>query len=139
MAKEVITNAKVVIDSYDFANNALDATINLGPDIIDVTGFSASAWREFLAGLLSWSVTLGFHHDFADNAVNEKLFDWVVARTAVTIEVTKADTTVAPTNPKWSGSVLFGSGVPVFGGSIGAVSGGSITLQGTGTLTRAVS
>lgn len=139
MAKELITDAKVVIDSYDFANNAFDATINLNADEIDTTGFNASAWREYLAGLLNWTVSLGFHHDFADAATNEKIYGWAVGRAAVTMEITKKDTTVSPTNPKWSGSILFTGNIPIFTGQIGALAGSTITLRGTGALTRSES
>lgn len=131
----VLNDVKVVIASTDLANKARSATINGDAEVLDTTGFGDSS-RTYAIGFKNWSVTVEFYDDFTDNDMNELLFSWW--GTSQTIEITKADTTVSATNPKYSGTVIFAT-TPLFNAAVGVVSGGTLTLQGSGTLTRAVS
>lgn len=131
----VLNDVKVVIASTDFANKAREVAINGDAEVLDTTGFGDSS-RTYAIGFKNWTVTISFYDDFADNDINELMFSWW--GTSQTIEITKADTTVSATNPKFSGTVIF-QNVPLFNASVGVVSGGQVTLQGSGTLTRAVS
>ena len=134
MAKEVLTDVKVVIASTDLGNKAKSVTIEANTEVLETTGFGDSA-RTYLLGFKDWQVTLEYWDDFADNDLNELLFSWW--GTSQTIEITKADTTVSATNPKYSGTVLITNPTLLRAG-VGQVEGGTLTLRGSGTLTRAV-
>lgn len=131
----VLNDCKVVIASTDFGNAARSVSITGDAEVLDTTGFGDSS-RTYAIGFKNWNVTIEFYDDFTDNSLNELFMSWW--GTSQTIEITKADTTVSASNPKFSGTVIFQT-VPLLQASVGAVSGGTLTLQGSGTLTRAVS
>jgi hypothetical protein len=135
MAGTVLNDVKVQIASTDFANKASAVTIEGDAETQDTTGFGDTN-RTFAVGFKNWRATINYYDQFADNDLNELLFGWW--GTSQTIAITKADTTVSTTNPKWTGYVLF-TQVPLFNASVGQISGGTLTLQGSGTLTRNVS
>lgn len=135
MSKEVLTDCEIVLGGYDFQSLANSVTISGDTEVIDVTGFDSSGTREYLLGFKNWTVTIEYWDDFADNALNEVLFGFW--GTSQTLTVTKADTTVSATNPKYSGTVLVTN--PTFmRAGVGQAAGGSLTLQGTGALQRIV-
>lgn len=135
MAAEILTNAKIQIDTYDLGNLCTSCEITYEAETRETTGFGDGA-RTYAIGFKNWTVTLNSFDDFSDNALNELLFGWV--GTTQAFKARKADTTIGATNPEFQGNVLITS-ARVFNASVGEVAGGSITLQGTGTLTRAVS
>lgn len=134
MAKEVLTNCRVEIDSVAYSNAFKSAEINGDTEVLETTGFGDTA-RTFAFGFKNWSVTLEFNDDFADNQLSEQRFAWWGTKKA--IKIRKDTGTISPTNPEYTGTVIFQT-VPLFAASFGEVSGGTMTLQGDGTLTRAV-
>lgn len=134
MAKELIQDAIVTIAGTDLQNAITSVEISGDAETQDATGFG-DPFRVFVVGFKNWTVNMNFHHDFADNGLNELLFGWW--GTQQTMTVRKQTGTISPTNPEYQGSVLFTT-VPVFNANVGEISGGTITLQGTGLLTRAV-
>lgn len=135
MAKEVLYDVEVILGGTDFQSHASAVTIQGDTEVIDVTGFDSSQTREYLLGFKSWTVTIEYWDDFADNDINEVLFGFW--GTSQTLTVTKADTTVSASNPKYSGTVLVTN--PTFmRAGVGQAAGGSLTLQGTGVLQRIV-
>lgn len=135
MAAVILTDAKIQIDTYDLANLCTSCEITYEAETRETTGFGDGA-RTYAIGFKNWSVTLNVFDDFADNGLNELMFGWV--GTSQAFKARKADTTISATNPEFQGTVLITS-VPVFRANVGDVAGGSLTLQGSGTLTRAVS
>lgn len=69
--------------------------------------------------------------------MNEKIDGWWRSTSTVTFAVRPVDTAVGATNPEWQGSVWIVS-APLLTAQFGQASGGSLTLQGDGALTRAV-
>lgn len=136
MAKELLKNCVVTIDGYPLNNLANQVSITMDAEMVETTGFT-DANRTYVKSFTSWSVTIGFFDDFADNALNEKVFDWALLNTPVPITIKKSNAAVSVTNPQFSGNVWF-QNVPLLNAQFGQASGGSITLQGDGTLTRAV-
>lgn len=135
MAKEILIDCKIVINSVDVSNYVNSVEIDGDAEVKDSTGFGDGT-RTYAVGYKNWSLKLNFMHDYADNGMNEQLYAWW--GTSQAIEITKADATVSATNPKFSGTGIFQS-VPLFNASVGEISGGSITVQGSGVLTRSVS
>lgn len=137
MAKKVLKNAKVVIDSFDFGNAVTDVEIDAQTREYDVTGMGDD-FDVILLGAKSWSMTINGNDDFADNNVNEKIFAWWDAGVAVTIEVTAEDTTVSATNPKYSGSIYI-LNPRLLQASVQGPAKFSLQCRGSGALTRATS
>lgn len=135
MAKTVITDAKVELGGTDLGNHVKSVSIEADTEQVDTTGFG-DTYRTSLLTIKNWTASVEFYDNFADNELNEDLFGYW--GTSQAFAVTKADTTVSTTNPKYSGYVLVKS-FPVFSGQFGQVAGGTLTLQGTGVLTRSVS
>lgn len=134
MAKEILTDCVVTINGVDLANGPTAVEINGDAETRDATGFG-DTHRVFKVGFKNWTMTIAFHHDFSDNGLNELLFDWWGTEQAITVK--KVTGATAATNPEFQGNVIFTS-VPLFNANVGELSGGSITLQGSGTLTRDV-
>lgn len=134
MAKEILTNCRVEIAAVAYSNSFMEAEISGEAEVKETTGFGDTN-RTYAVGFKNWSMTLRFNHDFADNMLNEQLFSWW--GTSQTVKVRKDAGAISVTNPEYSGTAIFAT-VPLFNANLGEVSGGSITLQGTGTLTRAV-
>ena len=134
MAKELLQDCVVDIGGTDLMNAITSVEIAGDAETRDATGFG-DTHRVFVVGFKNWTVTMNFHHDFADNAFNELLFGWW--GTTVAFKARKQTGIISPTNPEYQGNVIFTT-VPVFNANVGEISGGSITLQGTGTLVRAV-
>lgn len=135
MAAEILTDAKITLASTDLGNLCTSCEITYGAETKETTGFGDGA-RTYAAGFKEWSVTLNAFDDFADNGLNELMFGWV--GTSIAFKARKADTAISSTNPEFQGTVLVTSAT-VFRAQVGEVAGGSITLQGSGTLTRATS
>ncbi len=62
MAKLVLTNAVVKINSVDYSANINQVEIAVTADEVDTTAFSSTGWRTVTGGLKSGSVTLSFHN-----------------------------------------------------------------------------
>lgn len=135
MAGTVLNDVKVSIGGVDFANKASSVTLTGDAETLDTTGFGDSS-RTYAVGFKSWGGSVTFMDDFTDNGINESIFSWW--GTSQAIAIVKADTTTAATNPSFTGYVLITS-VPLLNAAVGQLSGGTISFQGIGTLTRNVS
>ena len=134
MPAEVIRDAKIQIASFDFGNLARACTITYNFPTLDTTGFGDTS-KTFVFDFSEWSVSIDFFDDFTDNGLNELLFTW--AGTTQAFKAAKADAVISPTNPEFRGNVLMTT-VPIFQAGVGVVAGGTLNLQGSGTLLRAV-
>lgn len=136
MAAEVLRDARVELGALVLGNTAREVTVEWENELLESTGFGDTA-RTYVRGFSIWRVTLAFYEDFTDNGLSEQLFTWATGTSAVAIKIRKSTAVIGPTNPEFQGNVLFTT-VPLFTAQVGAIAGGSITLQGSGTLTRAV-
>ena len=133
---EIIRDAKVQIAAFDFANNAKACTINFTVPTQEVTGFGDTS-KRFVLDISEWNASIDYTDDFTDNGLNEMLWTWITGGVEVAFKARKADATISPTNPEYQGQVLVLS-AQVFAAGVGQVAGGTLNLQGSGTLTRAV-
>lgn len=92
--------------------------------------------RNKLPGLKNWTVDVEFAQDFAAASVDATLFP-LVGAAAFPISIKPTSAAVSATNPNFSGSALLATYSPI-GGAVGDVATTTITLEGTGLLTRAV-
>lgn len=136
MAKLIIKNARVEFNAVVLGNVVTSVEINGDAEVQDATGMGDTS-RVKLLGFTNWTATVNFQDDFAAAGFNKARFDAWLAAIEVPLKVRLSTATTSPTNPEYQGNVLL-TRAPLFNAAIGAISGGSITLEGSGTLTRAV-
>ncbi len=133
MARIVLTNAVVKINSVDLSDHVASVELSQEVEEVETTAFGDSA-RTRTGGLANNSLSLDFHQDFASASVDDTL-NALVGGTA-SFEILPAGTAVSATNPAYSGTVLLTEWTPV-SGAIGELATASITWPVSGAVTRA--
>jgi hypothetical protein len=135
MARLVLTNAKVTINSVNLSDHIASITLSTSSDVVDTTGFSSTAARARVAGLADNSVTLEFHQDYATSNVEATIYPLI--GTTTTVVVTPVDTTVSGTNPSYTFTALVAEWQPL-SGAVGELATASVTWPISGAITKAV-
>jgi hypothetical protein len=135
MARLVLTNAKVTINSVNLSDHIASITLSTSSDVVDTTGFSSTAARARVAGLADNSVTLEFHQDYATSNVEATVYPLI--GTTTTVVVTPVDTTVSGTNPSYTFTALVAEWQPL-SGAVGELATASVTWPISGAITKAV-
>jgi len=133
MARIVLTNAVVKINSVDLSDHVASVELAQEVEEVETTAFGDSA-RTRTGGLANNSLSLDFHQDFASASVDDTL-NALVGGTAP-FEILPNGTAVSATNPKYTGTVLLTEWTPV-SGAIGELATASITWPISGAVTRA--
>ena len=138
MAKFVMTDTKVLINSVDFSDHITAVTLDIKADEVETTAFGSS-YRTRIAGLKDGSIKLSFHNDFGttgSSALDSTL--WSLFGTNATVVVTPGSAAVGPTNPSYSGVYLVSNVAPI-SGSVGDLATRDVTWMTAGTsgITRA--
>lgn len=134
MAKFVLTDASVVINSVDLSDHVESLTVNYGAETPEQTAMQ-DITRRRLPGLIDWTVDLTMRSDFAASSVDATLFP-LVGAAAVVLVIKPTSASVSATNPTFTGNVLVGTYNPL-AGTVGDTSNSTTTLTGDGTLVRA--
>ena len=135
MAKFVLNDASVVINSVDLSDHVSSVTLDITSDEILTTAMG-SDFNTRLGGLKDGSLSLEFQNDFAASEVDATL--WPLLGTVTTFEVKPTSDAVSATNPKYSGSVLINNVQPLANG-VGELATMSVTFPTSGTISRATS
>jgi len=133
MARIVLTNAVVKINSVDLSDHVASVELAQEVEEVETTAFGDTA-RTRTGGLANNSLSLDFHQDFASASVDDTL-NALVGGTA-SFEILPSGTAVSATNPKYTGTVLLTEWTPV-SGAIGELATASITWPISGAVTRA--
>lgn len=133
MARIVLTNAVVKINSVDLSDHVASVELSQEVEEVETTAFGDTA-RTRTGGLANNTLSLDFHQDFASASVDDTL-NALVGGTA-SFEILPAGTAVSSTNPKYTGTVLLTEWTPV-SGAIGELATASITWPISGAVTRA--
>ncbi len=134
MAKIVLTDAKVTINSVILSDHISSITLDTKDDIIETTAFGSTA-KTRVAGLQDNSVTLDFLQDFA--AANVEATIYPLIGTATTIVVQPTSAVASATNPTYTFSAIVSEWTPLKGG-IGQLSTATVTWPISGTITKAI-
>jgi len=134
MAKIVLTDAKVTINSVNLSDHINSITLETKDDIVETTAFGSTA-KTRVAGLVDNSVTLDFMQDFA--AANVEATIYPLIGTATTIVVQPTSSAVGATNPTYTFSAIISEWSPLKGG-IGQLATASVTWPISGSITKAV-
>jgi hypothetical protein len=137
MARIVLTDASIVINSVDLSDHIASVSITTSEDVVETTGFSSTsaAGRTRVAGLADNSVTLEFHQDFATSAVEQTIYPLIGTTTTVVVKPTSA--AVSATNPSYTFTALVSEWQPL-SGSVGELATASVTWPVSGAITKGV-
>lgn len=133
MAKLVLTNPVITINSVDLSDHIASVALDVKYDEVETTAFS-SAGKERVAGLQDSQITLAMHQDFASSKVEATIWPLLGTTTTVTVKPTSASTST--TNPSYSATVLVSDWAPVTG-KVGELLAPSVTWKVSGAVSRA--
>jgi hypothetical protein len=135
MAKIVLNDASITVNSVDLSNRANQVTINYEKEAVEDTCFGSTG-RTFTAGLVNMSCEIVLMQDFAASNVEATVFPLVGTTTTLVIKPTSS--AVSSTNPSYTlASTYLASHTPV-NGTVGELAQTSLTFQG-GTIAKATS
>jgi hypothetical protein len=134
MAKYVVTNPVVKINTQDVSASCAAATLEITSTDVDVTDFGSNGWTEIVGGLKSGTVSLDFHNDYGVGGINTILNPLV--GTIATVSINPNGTAVSATNPTWTATVLVNSVSPV-AGAVGDLATFSVSYPTSGSVTFA--
>lgn len=120
MAKFAATDVKVVVRGIDLSNHADSVDTPEEKEQIDVSSFSPSGAKEFVAGPNDQTIEVEFLQDFASQSVHNILYPLFSSGTTFGIYVVPdSDTSVGTTNPTFGGTATLFSYNGLGGASLG--------------------
>jgi hypothetical protein len=135
MARIVLTDAKVTINSVNLSSYISSVTLSTSNDVVETTGFSSTAARTRVAGLQDNSVTIEFFQDFATSLVEQTIYPLLGTTTSVVVLPTSS--AASATNPSYTFTALVSEWQPL-SGAVGELSTASVTWPISGAITKAV-
>ena len=131
MAKLVLTDANITLNSTDISANVAAVTVNSTAAEVETTAFGQGAVTR-VGGLKDNSVTLSLHNDYS--AVEGLIYPLIGSTT--TIVVKPNGTAVGSANPSYTATVLVTEWTPV-NGAVGELNTADVTWPISGTITKA--
>jgi len=135
MAKFVLTNPEITVNSVDLSDHVGSVTVTESYAEVATTAFGDTAVTR-IAGLGDHSVSLDFHEDFAATEVHATVAALVGGTTTVTVK--PVNETTSTTNPSFSMTVLV-TEWPLLNGAVGDLASASVTWPVSGAITTATS
>jgi hypothetical protein len=133
MARIVLTDAKVTINSVNLSDHIASVSLSRSDDVIETSAFSSTAAKTRVAGLQDNSVTLEFHQDYASSNVEATIYPLLGSTTTIVVSPTS---TVSATSPSYSFTALVSEWTPLNGG-VGELATASVTWPVSGAITKA--
>jgi hypothetical protein len=135
MARIVLTDAKVTINSVNLSSFIASVSLSTTNDVVETSAFSSTAAKTRIAGLADNSVTLEFHQDYATSSVEATIYPLLGSTTTIVVSPTS---TVSATSPSYSFTALVSEWTPLNGG-VGELATASVTWPVSGAITKATS
>ncbi len=104
MAKYILTDGYTSLNGVDLSDHAHNLDTPQEKDRVDVSGFNSAGTSEFLPGVKTESVTIGFRQDFASSKVHATLEPLFRNNTTFAFEVRPTSGSVSATNPRFWGT-----------------------------------
>lgn len=134
MAKVVLKDAFVSINSVDLSDHVASVTLTSTDDVVETTGMGANS-KTRVAGLIDNSISIEFHQDFVTSSVEATIFP--LLGTIATVLVRPTSAVVGATNPSYTMSALVSEWTPI-DGTVGALATSKVTWPVSGAITKAV-
>jgi len=135
MAKFVLKDAEIFINSVDLSEFVNSATLDITPDLPEANTMG-TFFKVRLAGLSDWTLSVTFTQDFTSIAVDATLFPLIGAAAFPITAMADKTAGVGAGNPKFSGNAVMGTYQPIQG-TVGDTALVNATFPSSGTLTRA--
>ena len=135
MAKFVLTNPEIQINSVSLADHVASVTVSESYSEVATTAFGDTAVTR-IAGLGDHSVSLDFHEDFSASEVHATIYPLLSGTT--TLVVKPVNETTSSTNPSYTMTVLV-TEWPLLNGAVGDLATASVTWPVSGSITVATS
>ena len=135
MAKIVLTDADISINSVSLSDHANSVTINYEVDSVEVTAFGDSG-HNFTGGLQNLSVEVALMQDYAASSVEATIYPLV--GTTTTLVIKPLSDAVSTTNPSYTITGAFLASHTPVAGAVGELSMTTLTFTG-GTIAKATS
>jgi len=135
MAKFVLTNPEIEINSVSLADHVASVTVSESYSEVATTAFGDTAVTR-IAGLGDHSVSLDFHEDFSASEVHATIYPLLSGTT--TLVVKPVNETTSSTNPSYTMTVLV-TEWPLLNGAVGDLATASVTWPVSGSITVATS
>jgi hypothetical protein len=135
MAKVVLLNPQIVINSVDLSDHIDSVTIEETFADVDTTAFGSTS-KTRVAGLGDHKFTVEFQQDYAAASVEATVFPLIGTVASVAVKPLNATTTT--TNPAYSFSVLVADWKPV-DGKVGDLEKSAVTWPISGGVAKATS
>ena len=133
MARIVLTNAYVTVNSVDVSDHVASVTLNSSIDVVETTAFSSTAARTRIGGLADNSITLEFHQDYASGSIEATVYPLLGSTTTVVVKPNGSSTSA--TNPSYTSTVLVSEWTPL-NGAVGELATASVTWPVSGAITK---
>lgn len=105
MSKFIFTDGKVVVNNRNLSDHAFRVSTPSTKEQVDVSGFSATATREFLPGIADQTIEVSFLQDFGTNSVHQTLEALYTAGSAFPLFVQPdSDAGTSASNPIYGGT-----------------------------------
>jgi hypothetical protein len=134
MARIVLTNAYVTVNSVDVSDHVASVTLNSSIDVVETTAFSTTAARTRIGGLADNSITLEFHQDYASGSIEATIYPLLGTTTSVVVKPNGSTTSAS--NPSYTATVLVSEWTPL-NGAVGELATASVTWPVSGAITKA--
>lgn len=134
MARIVLTNAYVTVNSVDVSDHVASVTLNSSIDVIETTAFGTSGARSRIGGLADNSITLEFHQDYASGSIEATIYPLLGTTTSVVVKPNGSSTSA--TNPSYTATALVSEWTPL-NGAVGELATASVTWPVSGAITKA--
>jgi hypothetical protein len=115
MATFVLTDVSVVVNSDDWSDHLRSMTLNLEQELVDDTNMGDTS-KVFLMGWKNANFTLRLSTDFANDNVDNELWDIYDGGAAVTFVIKPTSAAVGANNPSYSGNCVLTSYNAIDGG-----------------------
>tara|TARA_R100001443_G_scaffold115992_1_gene135201 strand:+ start:10817 stop:11224 length:408 start_codon:yes stop_codon:yes gene_type:complete len=135
LAKFVLTDANLTINSVNLSDHISSVTLDITSDEVEDTAFG-STFKSRQGGLKDGTLSIEFQQDFASSEVDQTLWPLLGTTTAFVLKPTSGS--VSATNPSYSGNILVNQHQPVANG-VGELATMSVSFPTSGTITRATS
>ena len=133
MARIVLTDAKVTINSVNLSDHIASVSLSTTNDVVETSAFNSTAAKTRVAGLQDNSVTLEFHQDYASSNVEATIYPLLGTTTTIVVSPTS---TVSATSPSYTFTALVSEWTPLNGG-VGELATASVTWPVSGAITKA--
>ena len=134
MARIVLTNAYVTVNSVDVSDHVASVTLNSSIDVVETTAFGTSGARSRIGGLADNSISLEFHQDYASTSIEATIYPLLGSTTTVVVKPNGG--TTSATNPSYTCTALVSEWTPL-GGAVGELATASVSWPVSGAITKA--